>query len=70
MSVTAERALQIALDRAGVSAGQAIVTKTELDYDDGRVEYEIEFISGNTEYEVTVDATTGAIFKFETDYND
>ena len=39
-----------------------------LDYDDGRAEYEAELVSGNYEYDITVDARTGAIRDFSKDY--
>ena len=41
--------------------------KVELDRDDGRLEYELEFRSGRTEYEYTIDATTGAVLDAEVD---
>jgi len=39
-----------------------------LDYDDGRAEYEAELVKGNYEYDITVDARTGAIRDFSKDY--
>lgn len=39
-----------------------------LDYDDGRAEYEAELVQGNYEYDITVDARTGAIRDFSKDY--
>ena len=41
--------------------------KAELDYDDGRAEYELEFHSGHREYECTVDAVSGKVLSFERD---
>ena len=40
----------------------------KLDTDHGVTEYEVEFVSGNTEYDYDIDAVTGAIrsFDFET----
>ena len=58
-----EAAKSAALKRAGVSS--ADFTKTERDYDDGRLEYELEFWSGTTEYDCEIDGTTGAVLKFE-----
>ena len=37
------------------------VSKSHLDTDDGRTEYEIEFYKGHTEYDYDIDAKSGAI---------
>ena len=55
--VSLDDAKQIALERAGVTAENAVFTRAYLDDDDGRKEYEIEFYVGQTEYEMDVDAT-------------
>ena len=59
--ISLDKAKEIALSYAGVTVEQAVVTKAKLDYDDGRVEYELEFIVGNTEYEYDIDASTGEV---------
>mgnify|MGYP000999789448 CR=1 FL=1 len=59
-----EKAKEIALEKAGVKAEDTLFINAHLDRDDGRVEYDVEFVSGNTEYEVSVDAVTGAINEF------
>ena len=66
--LTKEEAKQIALKKAGVTEAEATFTKARLDYDDGREEYEFEFFAGNTEYEVDVDANSGRVVKFETEF--
>ena len=66
-----ERAKEIALEKAGVKAEDTLFINAHLDRDDGRVEYDVEFQSGHTEYEVSVDAVTGAINEFSSeDIND
>ena len=60
-----EAAKNAALSHAGVSASQAQFSKTGRDYDDGRLEYEIEFWVGDTEYDYEVDGSSGAILKSE-----
>jgi len=45
----------------------ATITKVELEKDDGRMVYEIDAYKGNTEYDVKVDAYTGAILEWEED---
>lgn len=59
--ISAERAKEIALADAGVSAADAVFLRAQLDWDDGRAEYEVEFYSGNVEYDYDIDAVTGAI---------
>ena len=41
--------------------------KEELDYDDGRAEYEIEFYYGGKEYSYTLDAVSGSILEYDID---
>ena len=60
-----EKAKTIALNRAGLNASQVTFVKAQLDYDDGRWEYEIEFISGTWEYEFEIDAYSGAVRSYE-----
>lgn len=52
-----EEAKNIVLNDAGIT--DAKFTKIDLDKDDGSVHYEIEFVSGNTEYEYEIDASIG-----------
>lgn len=59
------RARQIATNAAGVSNPTFI--KTQMDYENGRVVYEVEFYSGNREYDYEIDAITGAILKYDFD---
>lgn len=65
--ITADRAKQIALDRA--PAGVTVV-KCKLDRDDGRLVYEIELRGNGVEYECDVNAVTGVILDWEVDYDD
>ena len=56
-----------ALQRAGLTEYQVRWEKCELDEDDGRFSYELEFSSGQHEYECEVEAFTGEILNFEQD---
>ena len=56
-----------ALQRAGLIEDQVRWEKCELDEDDGRFSYELEFSSGQHEYECEVEAFTGEILNFEQD---
>lgn len=66
--ITEEEAEQIAFAHAGVE--DARVQKTELDRDDGRVVYEIEFRKGLREYEYEIDAVTGEVLKSDAEFGD
>lgn len=65
--IGAEKAKSIALNHAGVSASQASQLKVERDWDDGILEYDVEFKSGGMEYEYTIHGGTGQILKYESD---
>lgn len=56
-----------ALQRAGLTEDQVRWEKCELDEDDGRFSYELEFSSEQHEYECEVEAFTGEILNFEQD---
>ena len=45
--IGADRAKEIALDHAGVSASKATFVRAHLDYEDGRRVYDVEFYSGS-----------------------
>lgn len=59
-----------ALAAAGVSEADTSRMKVELDRDDGYTFYEVEFRVGRMEYEYTIDAFSGSVLWFETDYDD
>ena len=61
--IGAEKAQSIALSHAGFTASQVQRLKVEKDYDDGRLEYEVEFYAGTTEYDYTISGTDGTILK-------
>ena len=64
------KARSIALSHAGVSENKAYDMDIELDDEDGRLVYEVEFKSGNMEYDYEIDASSGAILKHETELAD
>ena len=59
------KAKSVALNHAGVSEGKAYDMDIELDDEDGRLIYEVEFKSGGREYSYEIDASSGAILKHE-----
>ena len=65
--ITKAKAKSIALKHAGVSASKATFVKAKLGYEDGRRVYEIEFYSGNTEYDYEILASNGKIISYDKD---
>lgn len=63
-----ERAKELALQHAGVSAAKATFIKAKLDREDGRMVYDVEFYSGQTEYDYEIDALTGAVISYDHDF--
>ena len=66
-SITPDEAKQAALDHAQLTAEQVVFTQAKLDYDDGRAVYDIEFYSGNKEYDYEIDANSGKVLEFDYD---
>ena len=63
------KAKAIALSGAGLKESQVTGLKVERDRDDGRLEYEVEFWFGTTEYDYTIDGATGKVLKAEREDN-
>lgn len=68
--ISVEQAKTAALNHAGVQANNAIFVKAGLDWENGRVCYDVEFYAGNTEYDYDIDATTGAVLSYDRDWDD
>ena len=56
-----------ALADAGVQASSVTVQKLALDWDDGRVVYDVEFYDREKTYEYEIDAVSGQVIKSEMD---
>ena len=69
-NMTKEQAVQAALDYAGLKADQVTCTRVQLDWDDGRQVYEVQFVAGGIEYEMNVDVETGRVFDVDRDHFD
>ena len=65
-TVSEATAKQTALSRVS-GATEKDIYEWKLDYDDGRPEYEGKIIYGGTEYEFTIDATTGSVTEWDTE---
>ena len=57
------KAQEIALAHAGVKPADATITKSKLDYDDGRQVYEIEWYANGAKYDYEIDVATGEVVK-------
>ena len=66
-TISTEKVKSIVTDRAGVSG---TFRELKLERDDGRTVYEGEMHSGRTDYEFTIDAYTGAVLEWDTDWDD
>lgn len=65
--IGAEKAQEIALEKAGVKAEDTMFINAHIDRDDGKVVYDVEFQSASIDYEVTVDAVTGELIEFSSE---
>lgn len=68
--ITGDSARDIAINAAGVSLDNIRASEVELDADDGRLVYEVEFKSGANEYDYEIDARSGEIIKNHVEIDD
>ena len=67
-AVTEEQARETALSHAGLTADQVTFVRSELDRDDGRLMYDVEFYTSDyKEYDYEIDASTGEILSYDYD---
>lgn len=65
--ISVDKAKEIALSHAGLSADQVTFVQVNMDFDDGIQKYEIEFYYNYREYSYEIDANTGNILSYEQD---
>ena len=65
--IGSEQALSIALTAAGLTESEIVHPEIEMDYEHGRMIYDVEFKAGGREYDCEIDALTGEILKSETE---
>ena len=63
-SISTSEAFDIALKKAQLSSNKVRYDKVYLDYEDGVQVYEVDFISGEKEYEVVINAQSGEIVEY------
>lgn len=68
--IGSDKAKESALAHAGLEESSINKYECKLDREDGIMVYEIEFKSGNSEYEYEIDASTGKIIKYEIEAKD
>ena len=70
-SISAEDAKAKALAHAGLSSGSVTFVKAELDRDDGRLVYDVEFYTADyKDYDYEIDAATGEVVSYDYDAED
>ena len=69
-TLTQDEALSKALEHAQLKKDQLdFVKKVELDFEQGRKIYEIEFYKSGFEYEFNIDAENGSVLKYKKDWD-
>ncbi len=66
-SITVEEAKNIALINANLTEDAVQFLRTEQEYDDGVLVYEIDFTSGDYEYDYKINANTGDVVSYDRD---
>ncbi len=67
VGISLEEAKEIALQKAGVSAADAIFTESKIEYEKGRQVYDIEFRVNRVEYTAEILASDGTVVSWEID---
>ena len=65
--ISADKAKKIALGDAKLAERDVTFVKVELELEDNRLVYDVEFYSGNVEYDYDIDAVSGAIVSADKD---
>ena len=64
-NISSSRAETIAINNAGINTSDAAYLKSNLEYDDDRMIYDIEFTYGDSEYNYQIDAQDGSIVNID-----
>ena len=65
--ISADKAKKIALGDAKLAEKDVTFVKVELELEDNRLVYDVEFYSGNVEYDYDIDAVSGTIVSADKD---
>lgn len=63
--ITEEAAIEAALAHSGMSEADIMITRVDLDMEDGRYEYDVEFLANGFEYDYEIDALTGNVLSYD-----
>ena len=66
-NISLDKAKEIALSHAGLSADQVTFVKVNMDFDDGIQKYDIKFYCNGQEYDYEINASNGQIIQFDYD---
>ena len=69
-AITSDEAVDVALKKANLKKSELIGLWCELDYDDGRLVYEVDFSDGKFDYDCNVDAKSGKILNYDKEIDD
>lgn len=70
VKISEKKAIEVALNHAGVSREEVSFLWIEQDFDDGTLNYEIEFHMDSIEYSYDIDAISGKIIEFDMEHED
>lgn len=65
--ISSDKAKKIALGDAKLAEKNVTFVKVELEFEDNKLVYDVEFYSGNVEYDYDIDAVSGAIVSADKD---
>ena len=68
--ITSDEARDIALNNAGLTTSDVRALEVEMDAENGRLVYEVEFKNGANEYDYEIDAKSGEIIKNHVEIDD
>ncbi len=66
-TITMDEARDIALNHASTNINSITHLRTERDYENNTLVYEVDFIYNNYEYDYKIDAATGTIISYDVD---
>ena len=69
-ALTADEALEIALKHAGLTRAQISRLERELDWDENRPEWDIEFTGNGFEYSYEIHAESGSVLEWDKEWDD